>query len=271
VSLFETCLPSVTAPARGSRGWPDQKPGRRRRDVATRHSRATREWSRWFTPHSWRAWSGGACHQQRVRGWRRYAQGVTYRRRGVADRCRAGDPDRHRWAMEGTGSFGRALTTYLREAGEAVAAIDRPARPTRRREAWWDQRCRLSDVRLAPTGARLRTTPRQAVAHGATDIASQATARRVRALEAEAEDHASDITFLVAPLAPTLGGGLRSTRRSDAHPGGLEADHTASPQSLRRRARALRAAADRAGAYHAPCRNAPVCRAHAPFHRHRSI
>ena len=40
---------------------------------------------------------------------------------------------RHRlWAIEGSGSFGRGLTTYLLEQHETVIEIDRPKRPARR-------------------------------------------------------------------------------------------------------------------------------------------
>lgn len=39
------------------------------------------------------------------------------------------------WAIEGTGSYGRGLTTYLLEHGEQVVEIDRPARPARRNGA----------------------------------------------------------------------------------------------------------------------------------------
>ena len=41
-------------------------------------------------------------------------------------------PGRRLWAIEGTGSFGSGLTTYLLEQGEWVTEIDRPARPARR-------------------------------------------------------------------------------------------------------------------------------------------
>lgn len=44
-------------------------------------------------------------------------------------------PARRVWAIEGTGSFGAGLTTYLLEQGEWVVEIDRPARPTRRNGA----------------------------------------------------------------------------------------------------------------------------------------
>jgi transposase len=44
-------------------------------------------------------------------------------------------PDRRVWAVEGTGSFGAGLTTYLLEQGEWVVEIDRPRRPARRNGA----------------------------------------------------------------------------------------------------------------------------------------
>jgi len=47
----------------------------------------------------------------------------------------AGDPMRRCWAIEGTGSFGAGLTTYLLEQGEWVVEIDRPKRPARRNGA----------------------------------------------------------------------------------------------------------------------------------------
>jgi len=40
-------------------------------------------------------------------------------------------PGRRVWAVEGTGSYGTGLTTYLLEQGEWVVEIDRPARPAR--------------------------------------------------------------------------------------------------------------------------------------------
>lgn len=48
-------------------------------------------------------------------------------------------PGRRLWAIEGTGSFGSGLTSYLLEAGEEVAEIDRPARPARRNGAKTDE------------------------------------------------------------------------------------------------------------------------------------
>jgi transposase len=59
---------------------------------------------------------------------------------------RAQAPGRRLWAIEGTGSFGAGLTTYLVEQGEWVVEIDRPARPARRNGAKTDE---LDAVRAA--------------------------------------------------------------------------------------------------------------------------
>ncbi|WP_346656009.1 transposase [Arthrobacter sp. NicSoilB8] len=50
------------------------------------------------------------------------------------------------WAIEGTGSYGSGLTTFLLERGEWVVEIDRPARPARRNGAKSDE---LDAVRAA--------------------------------------------------------------------------------------------------------------------------
>jgi transposase len=55
-------------------------------------------------------------------------------------------PQRRVWAIEGTGSFGAGLTTYLLEHSEWVVEIDRPARPARRNGAKTDE---LDAVRAA--------------------------------------------------------------------------------------------------------------------------
>ncbi|MGH3098862.1 MAG: IS110 family transposase [Streptosporangiales bacterium] len=55
-------------------------------------------------------------------------------------------PGRRAWAIEGTGSFGAGLTTYLLEHQEWVVEIDRPARPARRNGAKTDE---LDAVRAA--------------------------------------------------------------------------------------------------------------------------
>ena len=60
--------------------------------------------------------------------------------------ARAQAPGRRIWAIEGTGSFGAGLTTYLLEQGEWVVEIDRPARPARRNGAKTDE---LDAVRAA--------------------------------------------------------------------------------------------------------------------------
>ncbi len=48
-------------------------------------------------------------------------------------------PGRRVWAIEGTGSFGSGLTTFLLEQGEWVVEIDRPKRPARRDGAKSDE------------------------------------------------------------------------------------------------------------------------------------
>lgn len=60
-----------------------------------------------------------------------------------ADRHATG---RRVWAIEGTGSFGAGLTTFLLERQEWVVEIDRPARPARRNGAKSDE---LDAVRAA--------------------------------------------------------------------------------------------------------------------------
>lgn len=60
--------------------------------------------------------------------------------------ARQHEPGRRVWAIEGTGSYGSGLTTYLLEQGEWVVEIDRPARPARRNGAKSDE---LDAVRAA--------------------------------------------------------------------------------------------------------------------------
>jgi transposase len=48
-------------------------------------------------------------------------------------------PGRRVWAIEGTGSFGAGLTSFLLEQAEWVVEVDRPARPARRDGAKSDQ------------------------------------------------------------------------------------------------------------------------------------
>jgi hypothetical protein len=181
--------------------------------------------------------------------------------------ARAKAPTRRLWAIEGTGSFGRGLTTYLLEQQEWVVEIDRPARPARRNGAKADdldavraarevltrehlaqprrrgareamrvllrtrqgavnakQRavCHLHALIVtAPQPlreqieakttkdsvlrcARLRTALHHSSEHRATIMALRATARRILALEAEADDHESALQELVRDAAPAL-------------------------------------------------------------------
>ncbi|MDH3296039.1 MAG: transposase, partial [Acidimicrobiia bacterium] len=74
-----------------------------------------------------------------------------YRRMLTWVRDRTGDPGRRCWAIEGTGSFGAGLTTFLLEQGEWVVEIDRPKRPARRNGANSDtlDACRAAREALA--------------------------------------------------------------------------------------------------------------------------
>src|ERR1700730_11942365 len=49
------------------------------------------------------------------------------------------EPGRRVWAVEGTGSFGAGLTSYLLEVGEWVCEVDRPDKPARKRGAKSDE------------------------------------------------------------------------------------------------------------------------------------
>lgn len=49
------------------------------------------------------------------------------------------EPGRRVWAVEGTGSFGAGLTSYLLAAGEWVCEVDRPDKPARKRGAKSDE------------------------------------------------------------------------------------------------------------------------------------
>ena len=60
--------------------------------------------------------------------------------------CASGRRDSRVWAIEGTGSFGAGLTSFLLEQGEWVVEVDRPARPARRDGAKSD---RLDAARAA--------------------------------------------------------------------------------------------------------------------------
>ncbi|WP_447986104.1 transposase [Nitrospira sp. Nam74] len=176
-------------------------------------------------------------------------------------------PGRRLCAIEGTGSFGAGLTTYLLEQSDRVAKIDRPARPARRNGAKSDELdatraarealgrehlaqprrrgdreairvllrtrqgaihagsralCHLKSLvvtapellryslhkmatdELVARCARLRTTAQQSTEHRATIMAIRLTARRVLMLEAEANEHETQIELLVKDAAPAL-------------------------------------------------------------------
>lgn len=176
-------------------------------------------------------------------------------------------PGRRVWAIEGSGSFGSGLSTYLLQQGEWIVEVARPARPARRNGAKSDEldatraarealarkhlaqprqrgdrealrvllrtrqgavngrtraTCYLNALLItAPDGlrrhlrrsspderivrcARLRTRAQHSVEHRATVIALRSTARRIMALEQEANDLESQIQPIVSRLAPRL-------------------------------------------------------------------
>ena len=203
-------------------------------------------------------------------------------------------PGRRVWAIEGSGSFGAGLTTYLLEQGERVVEVDRPARPATRSGAKSDRLdavraarealgrkhlcqprrrgsrealrvllrtrqgavaarsraiCHLKSLvvtapetireqlRRLPTGAlvgrcaRMRSSSRRTVEHAATIVALRATARRVRALEIEADQLEQQIETIVHTQAPRLlqepgVGALTATELLVAwsHPGRLRSE-----------------------------------------------
>ncbi len=70
-----------------------------------------------------------------------YGRAVTFAARAAPVRL-----DQRVWAIEGTGSYGAGLSTFLLEQNERVVEIDRPARPARRTGAKSDE---LDAVRAA--------------------------------------------------------------------------------------------------------------------------
>lgn len=64
-------------------------------------------------------------------------------------------PGRRVWAIEGSGSFGSGLTTFLLERGEWVVEIDRPSRPARRNGAKSDELDAVRAAREALSGEHL--------------------------------------------------------------------------------------------------------------------
>jgi transposase len=175
-------------------------------------------------------------------------------------------PDRRAWAIEGTGSYGAGLATFLHGQGEMVLEVDRPRRPRRDRaksdeldairaarealtrehlacprqrgerealrvllatrdSAVRSKRAAISllkgllvsapaslreGLRSLPTrdqlvrAARLRISPTLNSEQRATIIAMRASARRVLALEEEANELQREIEPIVKGIAPEL-------------------------------------------------------------------
>jgi transposase len=64
-------------------------------------------------------------------------------------------PGRRCWAVEGAGSYGAGLTSFLQAHGELVVEIGRPKRPTRRTGAKSDALDALRAAREALAGDHL--------------------------------------------------------------------------------------------------------------------
>ena len=90
-------------------------------------------------------------------------------------------PDRRVWAIEGTGSFGAGLTTYLLGQGEWVVEVDRPRRPARRNGAKSDE---LDAIRAAHEALRVLLVTREAAVVERTRAVSALQALVVNAPEA---------------------------------------------------------------------------------------
>jgi len=69
-------------------------------------------------------------------------------------------PKRRAWAIEGTGSYGAGLATFLHDQGEIVLEADRPRRPARRDRAKSDELDAIRAAREALTREHL-ARPRQ--------------------------------------------------------------------------------------------------------------
>jgi transposase len=151
-------------------------------------------------------------------------------------------PGRRAWAIEGTGSFGAGLTTYLLERGERVVEVDRPKRPARRSGAKSDE---LDAIRAARE-ALSREHPSEPRRRGEREAIRVLLRTREGAMRAR-----SVAICHVKALVVTAPEGLRSalTRLSDLELVGRCARLCTGPaQSIEHRATvsALRASARRA-------------------------
>jgi transposase len=78
----------------------------------------------------------------------------------LLDTARGQIPGRRCWAIEGAGSYGAGLASFLLERGEQVVEVGRPKRPARRAGAKTDALDAIRAAREA-LGQEHRATPRR--------------------------------------------------------------------------------------------------------------
>jgi transposase len=107
--------------------------------------------------------------------------------------ARAAAPGRRIWAIEGTGSFGAALTTHLLAAEEWVCEVDRPKRPARKGGAKSDA---IDAVRAAreALGAEYLGQPRRRGSREAMRVL-QVTRKQAVEIEARAVRHLKNLVI----------------------------------------------------------------------------
>lgn len=119
-------------------------------------------------------------------------------------------PGRRLWAIEGTGSFGAGLTTYLLERAEWVAEVDRLARPARRDGSKTD----ALDAARAAREALARDHLAQPRRRGSREAIRVLLATRAGAVEARRQT-ISQLKALIVNAPEPLRQQLRMLRTSE--------------------------------------------------------
>jgi transposase len=151
-------------------------------------------------------------------------------------------PGRRAWAIEGTGSYGAGLTTFLRQQGELVLEVDRPKRPARRDHAKSDE---LDAIRAAKE-ALSREHLAQPRSRGEREALRVLLATRESAVRSK-RAATSLLKALLVSAPPSLREGLRAlpTREQLARAARLRV-HPAHNSEQRATTIAVRASARRA-------------------------
>jgi transposase len=119
-------------------------------------------------------------------------------------------PGRRLWAIEGTGSFGAGLTTYLLERAEWVAEVERPARPARRDRSKTD----ALDAARAAREALVRDHLAQPRRRGSREAIRVLLATRAGAVEARRQA-ISQLKALIVNAPEPLRQQLRTLRTNE--------------------------------------------------------